>query len=175
MKEKILKLREEGKTYSEIKLIVGCSKSTVAYYCGDGQKEKSFLRGKKLRNSNKVIRKIDTFKKNSLKCKSFRFQKNDEFKKYNKLAEQTFNYKDVIEKFGKNTKCYLTGDEINLITDSDYEFDHIIPKSKGGDSTLENLGILKSIVNRMKHSLSPEEFIEVCIKVLKYNGYKVEK
>jgi 5-methylcytosine-specific restriction endonuclease McrA len=33
MKEKILKLRSDGRTYDEICDVLGCSKSTVAYYC----------------------------------------------------------------------------------------------------------------------------------------------
>ena len=44
MKEQILELRAQGKTYNEIVSIVGCSKGTVSYYCGDGQKEKSLVR-----------------------------------------------------------------------------------------------------------------------------------
>jgi len=41
MREQILKLRLEGKTYKEISAILGCSKGTIAYYCGKGQKEKT--------------------------------------------------------------------------------------------------------------------------------------
>ncbi len=33
MKEKILKLRGEGKTYNEIKKILNCSKGTISYHC----------------------------------------------------------------------------------------------------------------------------------------------
>ena len=33
MKEQIIKLRKEGKTYNEIKAIVGCAKSTISYHC----------------------------------------------------------------------------------------------------------------------------------------------
>ena len=33
MKEKIIKLRNEGKTYNEIKEILKCSKSTISYHC----------------------------------------------------------------------------------------------------------------------------------------------
>ncbi len=33
MKDKIIKLRKEGKTYNEIKKILGCSKSTISYHC----------------------------------------------------------------------------------------------------------------------------------------------
>ena len=41
MKEQIIKLRQEGKTYRNIQQEVGCSLSTIAYYCGENQKEKS--------------------------------------------------------------------------------------------------------------------------------------
>ena len=41
MKDQILKLRDEGKSYREIKRILGCSSSTIAYHCGEGQKEKN--------------------------------------------------------------------------------------------------------------------------------------
>ena len=38
MKEKILNLRDDGKSYSEISKILGCSKSTVYYYCNENSK-----------------------------------------------------------------------------------------------------------------------------------------
>lgn len=44
IKEQILKLRDEGKSYREIEKIVGCSKGTVAYHCGPGQKIKTLER-----------------------------------------------------------------------------------------------------------------------------------
>lgn len=49
MKEQILKLRAEGKTFNEIKNTLGCSKSTISYYCSEGQKEKNLQRTKKKR------------------------------------------------------------------------------------------------------------------------------
>ena len=52
MKEQILKLREEGKTYNEIKDILGCSKGTISYYCGVGQKDKNDNRRKSFRRKN---------------------------------------------------------------------------------------------------------------------------
>ena len=44
MKEKILQLRNEGKTYKQIQEILKCSKSTISYHCGVGQKEKTKIR-----------------------------------------------------------------------------------------------------------------------------------
>ena len=39
-KDKILKLRAEGKSYREIQSILGCSKSTISYHCGNGNEKK---------------------------------------------------------------------------------------------------------------------------------------
>mgnify|MGYP000362324040 FL=1 len=56
MKEKILQLRNEGKSYKEIREILKCSKSTISYHCGDGQKEKTKER-LKLRRENILLEK----------------------------------------------------------------------------------------------------------------------
>lgn len=46
MKDLILKLREQGKSYNEIVKEVGCSKSTVSYYSSSVQKERMIARQK---------------------------------------------------------------------------------------------------------------------------------
>jgi len=177
MKEKIKELRNEGKSYSEIKRILNCSKGTISYYCGDGQKEKSRMRLKKLRNENIIIQKVDNFKFSrkykNIKESLRRFQKR-EGNEYNKNIEETFNWKDVLNKFGEDTFCYLTGEKINLYEDT-YSFDHIIPQSRGGDNSIENLGVTIKKINTMKTDMTPDELIEACIKILKFNNYSVEK
>ena len=47
MKEQIIKLRKEGKTYQEISDIVGCAKSTINYNLNPGQRIKTNKRNKK--------------------------------------------------------------------------------------------------------------------------------
>lgn len=180
MKEKILKLRNEGKTYSEIKNILRCSKGTISYYCNSEQKQKTIERTKK-RRKNVLIRKIENFKyvkpKRYVQERLRFFQKRDNnIKKtrINKKIEFTFNINDVLEKFGENTVCYLSGEKINLF-ENVYNFDHITPVSRGGDNSFENLGILHNIVNSMKSDLTPDELINWCIKILKFNGYKITK
>lgn len=54
MKNKILKLRSQGKNYNEIVNILHFSKSTVSYHCGLGQKDKS----RKRRNKNRGIKRM---------------------------------------------------------------------------------------------------------------------
>ena len=44
LKEQILKLKSEGKSYRQIQKILGCSKGTIAYHLGDGQKQKTVKR-----------------------------------------------------------------------------------------------------------------------------------
>lgn len=48
--KQIITLREQGMTYSQIIAKTGAAKSTVAYYCGVGVKEKSMVRQRSKRN-----------------------------------------------------------------------------------------------------------------------------
>lgn len=176
MKEKILELRKEGKTYKEIADILGCAKSAVAYHCGENQKEKSRERSQKSRKNLIIKNKVYNFQNNrKLKDKTEDFQR--ERIKSGVLGKRSmsFNRKDVIEKFGWETQCYLTGKTINLKEPLSYNFDHIIPVSKGGDSTIDNLGIACKEANMAKSDMLLEDFFNLCKEVLEYNGYKVEK
>ena len=55
LKEKILKLYSEGKAYNDIVDILGCSKSTISFHCGKGQKEKNRNRNRIRRDRKKTI------------------------------------------------------------------------------------------------------------------------
>lgn len=87
-----------------------------------------------------------------------------------------FGYKDVLNKYNNSTKvkCYLTGDEIDLTKD-DYSLDHILPISRGGSCELDNLGITTYLANLAKTSMTEDEFVELCKKVLIHHGYEVNK
>lgn len=175
MKEKILKLRSEGKTYNQIQNLLNCSKSTISYYCGENQKEKTKKRTQK-RRKNILLKKVDQYKNRKLRInkeKTRRFNKRDDAGNINKNFEETFSWFDVLDKFGENTFCYLSGEKINLLEDV-YNLDHIIPYSRGGNNTLSNLGITHEVVNRMKSDLTPEELISWCRKILEFNGYTVK-
>jgi 5-methylcytosine-specific restriction endonuclease McrA len=178
MKEEILKLRNEGKSYNDISKILGCSKGTISYHCGNGQKEKTDERRKK-RRKNILIGKTERFvyrKHKNINETIRKFQKRDNSVKgsIDSNIEATFTWKDVIQKFGEDTYCYLSGEKINLYK-NDYNLDHIIPSSRGGDNSLDNLGITHKIVNTMKSNLTPDELIEWCKKILEFNNYKIEK
>jgi transposase len=51
-KEMIFKLYEQGLSYNQIKEELGCSKSTISYHVGKGQKEKTMNRQKQSRHRN---------------------------------------------------------------------------------------------------------------------------
>jgi CRISPR/Cas system Type II protein with McrA/HNH and RuvC-like nuclease domain len=172
MKDQILKLRSEGKSFKQIAKILGCAKSTVSYHCGEGQKEKSMDRQNKRRREI-VNSKLTSFK-NRFRHRTRDFQRREENNKLGK-ANYDFTREDVLNKFGVDTKCYLSGTPINMLRSNDYAFDHVIPVSKGGLNTLENLGITTKLVNRIKTDQTPEELFFWCKKILEYNGYKVTK
>jgi CRISPR/Cas system Type II protein with McrA/HNH and RuvC-like nuclease domain len=177
MKDKILRLRSEGKTYNEISKILGIGKSHISYYCGDNQKEKWNIRLKKHRNKNILSKKLGAFKsrKRKLSVASRDFQRRDGSKLLNKAEKYDFDYNDIIKKFGIETTCYLSGEKINLMEDNNYSLDHIIPCTKDGDNSIDNMGILHLKVNYMKRDMSVDEFISWCKKILEHNGYKVKK
>jgi 5-methylcytosine-specific restriction endonuclease McrA len=189
MKKKILELRKEGKTYNQIVKILGCSKSTVSYHCGVGQKEKTKKRTVNLRVSNPIIQKLDNYKTREKKELKKEIKEDREqrcfveiVRKYqkrnggiiDKIVKTTFNWNDIVEIYGYDTFCYLSGEPINLLK-RNYNFDHKVPVSRGGDNSLDNLGITHEVVNRMKTDLTPEELMEWCKKILEFNGYKVIK
>lgn len=63
--EVIPKLRAEGKTYAEIRELTGAAKSTISYYCGDNQREKTVNR---TRGYDTVIRKYLMHVKETTPC-----------------------------------------------------------------------------------------------------------
>lgn len=189
VKEKILELRNLGYSYRSIEKELGCSKGTISYHCGVGQKEKGKKR--KIINqkniNNKIKKKIETF---SSVHKSERKYKNN-VKLINKIHfkinsynmpiknktyhKPTFTAQDLLDKIGDNPTCYLTGQKIDLENTRSWNLDHIIPRSKGGENTLKNANICTKQANQAKSDNSLEDFFDLCKLVLEHNGYNVEK
>jgi CRISPR/Cas system Type II protein with McrA/HNH and RuvC-like nuclease domain len=163
MKEKILELKQKGYSYQMIRKELGCSKSTISYYIGDGQKIKAYDRVKKQRKLQPWLKKSERFfseydKKNLTYSKS---------RGYDRKKLQS--YLETI------TKCYLSGRPIDISDFNTYEFDHITPRALGGEFTFENLGVARPEANRAKGELTVDEFISLCKDVLVNFGYDVNK
>lgn len=182
MKEKILQLRDQGFSYQEIKNKLGCSLGTISYHCGEGQKKKSSERQKKNReklsplqiklNQFLYVKTREPIKYDSKENKQLIYRK---ILRFHGDEQMSFTVQDIIDKFGTNPKCYLTGVEINLNEKRSYHFDHIIPSSKNGPNTLDNLGICTRNANQAKNDMTPDEFINLCKQVLEHNGYELKK
>lgn len=64
VKLQILELNAQGKTYTEIQKTLGCSKGTIAYHLGAGQKEKTRARSRvwkaKKREERRILKNADS-------------------------------------------------------------------------------------------------------------------
>ena len=178
MKEQILELRSQGKSYNEICQLLGCSKGTVAYHCGDGQKDITRNRNRKRRSDLVILKKVENFQYDRrVKDKTEDFQRERTGNHKVPLGKRnlSFTWRDVIDKFGWETTCYLTGRKINLREPRTYQFDHVTPVAKNGSPGLDNLGICCRNANLAKHDMNVEELLSLCKEILEHNGYKVEK
>lgn len=92
-----------------------------------------------------------------------------------KMNEESFTVDDVINKFGEKPKCYLTGVEIDIYQTTTYHFDHIVPVSKGGDNSINNLGICTKMANMAKTNMTYDEFVELCKKVVEQHSLSTNK
>jgi len=118
-----------------------------------------------------LVRRIQAFK-----YKFIDFQRKRNGGKHIKGSREfNFSLDDLLEKIGDNPICYLTGKPIDLKETKSYQFDHVIPVSKGGSSDIDNFGLTCREANRAKSDLILEEFVILCKDVLVKQGFTVEK
>lgn len=183
---KINALRLQGLSYRDIQNTLGCSKSTISYHLGEGQKEKTKQRRKKIPSSTySHVKRVNTFQNpivrnqkklnpapsqtqrqmtKSITDKASRFQRSS-----------AFNYKDVYAKYGDHFQCALTGRPLSWNNPHTYEYDHILPVARGGNSSIDNLQLVCTDANRAKNDMTEEEFLDLCKEVVLHAGYKVWK
>ncbi len=68
-------------------------------------------------------------------------------------------------------KCALSGE---ILEPTDARLDHIIPASKGGEHTKDNLQWLTYEVNRAKGNMSQEDFIKMCCQIADFQRSKIK-
>lgn len=190
LSDKIWKLRSLGKTYNEIAKELKCDKSTISYYCNPNgkSKKKEYVKERYDPAIRSLSKRLTGFKSRKIKIRK-RFKNKDykssfrtrvsnfvnNWKRYNMKDAKTFGYKDVLNHIGGwETKCYLTGRNIDLRKD-EYELDHVVPIVKGGSCSLDNLKVACKDANQSKHDMLLEDYIQLCKEVLENFGYTVEK
>lgn len=183
---KINALRLQGLSYKDIQNTLGCSLGTISYYLGKGQKEKTKKRRTKISPStyshvkrvnyfqNPTIRKQKKLNpKNSFTRREMTKSITDKTSRFQRSS--AFNYKDVYAKHGDHFQCALTGRPLTWNEPHTYEYDHILPVARGGNSSIENLQIVCIDANRAKGDMTEEEFLDLCKEVVLQAGYKVYK
>lgn len=185
LKEQILQLREQGLNYNQIRDKLNCSKGTIAYHLNQTTKIKTRKRAILYKLNNPLQVRLSKFYSHKYKPKkdkiSIRYRCNYlldriyDYYRRNKLMSAKITVEQLMEKYKDGFKCYLTGKEIDITNGKTYEFDHIIPASRGGDNSLDNLGICTPEANQAKRNLTVDEFINLCKDVLEYQGYKITK
>lgn len=145
--EKMKQLKLKGETYDDIALKMKCSPWTIKYHLIPNRKANS-IRYQTKQKSNPILAKKKSF---------LRFGKD------------TFSIKELLDKIELNPFCFYTGEKIDLSKPTTYTFDHIIPRSKNGNNSLENLALTKIEINQAKYNLNKTEFIQLCKRV--YNFY----
>lgn len=179
--QNIISLRKTGLSYQQIANQLGCSKSLITYYCSHQGKYKHLQRTRKRRAINHpYISKYEDFIRQTSIKPNKQITLTITKLLYDKLRRFTnrqmnITKEQLIAKIGTNPKCYLTGDEIDINSPRTYQFDHIIPRSRGGDNSLDNLGICTRQANLSKSDMTPDEYINHCKKVLQNAGYVITK
>ena len=173
LSKSIFELRDRGYSYNKISLQLNCSKSIVSYHCGIGQKTKTLIRNTEYRKKNVILKKIHRFyqpkRNNSITLlssnKNVRYKLSSKIRKFGDYKPM-FTVEDLLNKIGDNSICYLTGLPIDLNDSKSYQLDHKIPKSRGGDNSLENCELVSKRANMSKSDMTYDEYIELCKLVL---------
>lgn len=183
-KDQILKLREQGKSYNEIHQITGASKGTIAYHCGKDQKKKCNYRKSHI---HPFVTMRDRFLRETTKPQCVKYTSKSlntiwsgrimDFHRNKDRSYNTpeFTLEELKNKIGDSPICYLTGEPIDIYQRKTYQFDHIIPRSRGGTNSLDNLGITTKQANQAKNNLTYDEFLELCVQVVQHAGYSITK
>ncbi len=152
--DKIKELRSQGKTYREIREVVGCCNTTIGKCLDPEYNAKRNKQSMRWRGKNPVYSKCNNF---------------------NKRGGGNVTPEQVIVKFGDAPTCQLTGTPILWKDINSYSLDHTIPVARGGASTIENCQVTLKSVNQMKGELLVDELLTLCRDVLIHHGYTVTK
>lgn len=184
--KKIIALRQKQLTYTQIIKVLNCSRSTVSY----ALRKKTRLLAKQNNDNQpphykKIQNKIYTFKNPKtrktptplwyLNSTPRQISKSISTKAHTFQRKMAFNYKDVHKKYGDHFSCALTGRPLKFNEPQTYEYDHIMPHSRGGDNSLSNLQILCPEANQAKGMMTDDEFKDLCKEVIIHAGYKIYK
>lgn len=190
IKEDILRLREMGLSYRKIEKRLGCSKGTISYHCGEGQKDKTmaatrkrrlcplrtkmeaFIHSRKKETQNTFL-EVFAPTNHCLNVKIHQFAKIGSRSTKHEGYSFMFNLKDLKEKIGDDPRCYWTGRKIDLTSRRSYHLDHLVPRSRGGDNSLDNCVLACREANLGKSEFLGEEYVQTSCEVAVHRGKEI--
>ena len=186
LNKQIIALRKKGLTFNQIAKQLLCSKSTVSYALRKKTREIAKDKNNNYpRHLKKINSKIYSFTnpRISTQTKAAWYLSNSPRQISKSISTKastfqrtmTFNYKDVYAKYGDHFPCALTGRPLEFNEPQTYEYDHILPTSRGGDNSIDNLQLLCPEANKAKGMMTDDEFKDLCREVIIHAGYKIYK
>ena len=85
--------------------------------------------------------------------------------------QKTGNIIEIISEDEWKVKCGISGEVFIATTKNQWHIDHILPESKGGLGTPENLQIVLSKYNKMKSDMTQEELMKA-VEIVYKNGLR---
>ena len=85
--------------------------------------------------------------------------------------QKTGNIIEIISEDEWKVKCGISGEVFIATTKNQWHIDHIVPESKGGDASPENLQIVLSKYNLMKSDMTQEELMKA-VEIVYKNGLR---
>lgn len=145
MKEKILKLRREGKSYNDISKILGCAKSTISYHCSN---ENLGHVNKKTLSENDIVKIKELYRNNIRKIElSKMFNVSEyEIKKHVKNIKRNSKFPEGLTKKQK---------QVILVSDRRRKLKQMSVEYKGGKC--EKCGYDKCIAVLEFHHIDPSK------------------
>ncbi len=149
---KVNALIKQGKTRNEVAAILGITICQVDY-----NRMSNARRITRAEYHDCVNRNYKAHPYFHLKRKVWAFQQVE--------LKESFTYQDVLDKFGMEPVCYLTGRKIDYNRPETYQLDHVIPRKLKGGNTLDNLELICPWANQMKRHYPLADFLQICREI----------
>lgn len=83
-------------------------------------------------------------------------------------AKTSVGHRSLLEQIERQSyRCALSGEELTPETAS---LDHCTPISRGGGHDISNIQIVMQQINSAKGSMTTEEFVDMCRRVVAFQG-----